>query len=223
VITDPNLSQPTEAQLRARELADVLVAANAPIRTVPKPEVTQAWLRFGTLTKATPSTKFRAAYGPGKAFNAANAAIERMQLVDEGGALVVEMPKVLKRGAKVGVRFADVEDLPPNETGHVHPDANFFMPVDDELQRYDICVVWLPDNKPSEEKLTNVNVYRKGLSHMADSVFHELLHIWFIHKFPTSGERKELGHSGGRDDEQYAKRLRRFQEQMLALDKALRR
>ena len=222
MITDPNLNQPTEVQLRARELADVLVAANAPIPTVPTAEVTTAWKRFGELKKATPSTR-HPEYGSGKAFNAANAAIERMQLVKEGGLLVMDMPKVLRRGAKVGVIVADQSDLPPNETGHRHENANFFMPLESEARRYDICVVWVPDSRPRDDPF-NVNKYRLGLSHMADSVFHELLHVWFIHAFPTPpGQQPEPGHSGGLDDAQFAKRLKRFQDQLLALDKDLRR
>ena len=218
---DPKQDRPTEVQIAARELADALLLAGGPkLRTVPKQEVTRAWMRLGDLEKATPSKLFPHAYGPGKAFNAAHAAIERMQLVDEGGALVIDVNKQLKRrGAKVGVIVADPADLPPNETGARHTNANFFMPTVDGAARYRICVAWM-DIGPKV-----ITTYELGLSEMADSIFHELLHIWFIHEYPTpAGETPALGHSGRRDEEvEFADRLQKFKAQMRELDKALKK
>ena len=215
---DTNQDRPTEVQIAARELADALLLAGGPkLRTVPKQEVTRAWMRLGDLEKATPSKKHPQAYGPGKAFNAALAAIERMQLVDEGGQLVIDVNKLLKRrGGKVGVIVADAADLPPNETGHRHTTANFFMPVELDELRYKICVVWIPDSGRFEVD----KKYRLGLSHIADAIYHELLHIWFIHTYPQTP--LQLGHSGGVNDEKFADRLQTFQQQMMDLDRALR-
>jgi hypothetical protein len=192
-------------------------------QTVPD-SVVKTWKTFGSILTTLPSTKFRIARSPNAAWTAANAAVMRMLLMSEGAALVADLPVLLKRGsvfAKVNVRFMDRSAFPSDEEGGTHESAGgFFEPRTGGAKTYDIYVEWVDDLR-SNELPGSAGSYFLGASGMADSVFHELLHIWFVHRFPQAGD--DLGHNVPRtkNDAAFQERLDRFQSQLNKFDSDL--
>jgi hypothetical protein len=211
-------SQPTELQLRARQAGDVLLAAGA---TAPPADIRSVWNAFAKV-ETVPSRK-HPAYDAFKARTAANDAIDRMLKMGEGAKLVRDVRKLRKGAVRVTVDFRDVDDLPQNTTEIKEDDEgsknNFFTPTDPGRKRYTLYIVWQPDKAPNDMPLLDANRYALGLSELADSVFHELLHVWYTHVYPND----HLGHGGGYNDRFFRQRLRDFKDELLVLDKTLKR
>lgn len=221
-VTDPD--QLTDIQAGAARLADILLAGAPSPRKLPPDDVVNKWTTFGKIVTTIPSKKFLIAQGPNEALTAANNAITRMQLMNEGGTLIADMPPLLKRGsvlAKVNVKFMERSLFPSDDRGVRHESAAaFFAPGAPRAKSYDIFVEWV-DDLQSNELPGSAGSYFLGVSGMADSVFHELLHIWFVHKFPNSGG--DFGHTNPptQNDAAFAKRMDQFQQQLKDYDSKL--
>lgn len=200
----------TPLQLACWECADLLLAKGG--KAPPKVEdPAKVWSSFATHDFVASAR--HAAYDNAKAASAAERAIQTMLSIGEGKTLVREMPKLRRNRVRIRVHFLDRDAFPPDELGGTHEDANFFAPGNADAGVYDLYIAWVPDAGPRDQ--VGANDYKLGVSEMADSVFHELLHVWFIHTFGDD----ELGHGGGPNDRVFARRARDFRDEMLPLDR----
>jgi len=198
--------EPTPIQEAAYGTADILLAGGpgtGPV--VPLQKDLARWGLIGNLKETKPGSRW------GEGLDV----IGRVLVTPSGLQLVDDLRPLLKRAdapaAKIQVHFMDRTDFP-----EAHDDAaGYFDPDTGGEPQYDVFVQWEKNlgrrdfNKPPLQNL------RAGKSLMAHSLFHEMLHVWFIHAFPGAG----TGHSGGVTHPEFQKRLDAVIKDLEPLDK----
>jgi hypothetical protein len=187
--------EPTPIQEAAYGTADILLAGGpgkGPV--VPPGKYTVLWGKIASLKEAR----------PGKDWAIAADVIDRFLAIKAGQKLVDEITPLLKRpgaaAAKIQVRFMDHKDFP----GEGREDAaGYYAPNEPDEPLYDVYVQWEKNRRPNEFIIGELQTLRLGKSRMAHSLFHEILHVWFIHAYPGEG----TGHRGGKIHEEFGKRM----------------
>ena len=181
---------PTPIQAAAYGTADVLLAGKAP--PVPSGTYTTRWNQLATVTEVK----------PGRDWAKALDVVDLLLVTRAAQKLVDDLKSSLKRaGAKIKVHVMELKDFP--EKGHTDA-AGYFTPETPGETSYDVFVMWEKDLRPNDlfNRGETKNL-RRGQSFMAHSLFHELLHVWFIHAHRGAG----TGHSGSVTHPEFAKRL----------------
>ena len=200
--------EPTPIQEAAYGAAAILLAGGpGAIPPVPTQTYTMRWRQVGNLKE----TK------PGKDWAIALDVIDRLLVLPSGQKLVDDLIPLLKRpeapAAKIQVHFMDHTDFP--EQGH-DVAAGYFTPDTDGEPGYDVFVQWEKSLRQNEFKRPPLQNLKSGKSLMAHTLFHELLHVWFIHAFPGAG----TGHtSEDRMDPAFKKRLDAVIKDLELIDK----
>lgn len=199
--------EPTPIQSAAYDTADLLLAGGpgtAPL--VPSGKYTVRWNQIAELTEAKPT----------KDWVKAAEVIERLLVTKAGQKLVDDLTPRLKRegaaSAKIKVHFMDHKDFP--EEGRQDA-AGYYTPLEDGEPRYDVFVQWEKNRTPLEFIKPPLQNLRTGKSHMAHSLYHELLHVWFIHAHPGLG----TGHEGDKMMPEFAEGLEAMVKSLEPIDK----
>jgi hypothetical protein len=187
--------EPTPIQEAAHATADLLLAGapgNGPL--VPSGKYTVRWNQIANLKEVKPS----------KDWTKAGDVIDRLLVTPSGQHLVDDLIPLLGREgaprAKIQVHFMDHKEFP--EQGHDDA-AGYFTPDTDGEPQYDVFIQWEKDLGPRDFALPPLQNLRKGKSRMAHSLFHEILHVWFIHAHPGEG----TGHKGDSMHPDFKQRL----------------
>jgi hypothetical protein len=200
--------EPTPIQASAYGAADILLAGGPGIGPlVPTQTYMKRWQQVGNLKE----TK------PGKDWAIALDVIDRLLVLPSGQKLVDDLIPLLKRpdapAAKIQVHFMNRADFP--EQGH-DVAAGYFTPDTDGEPQYDVFIQWEKNLKPNDFAKFPLQNLKLGKSLMAHSLFHELLHVWFIHAFPGAG----TGHtSEDRMDPAFKKRVDAVIKDLELIDK----
>jgi hypothetical protein len=208
-----DVTELTELQITAHRTADVLVAKGGPMGVA---EAERLFRSYATVY-TTPSRE-HGVYDFNKANGAADAVIKHMLRIAAARQLVQDVRKLRRKRIRVIVEFRDTKDLPRNTSDVKESTSNFFTPTGPGEDRYSLFIVWTPDLTPTEIKTIRNNQYILGISEMADSVFHELLHVWYTNTYPGD----HLGHGGGLNDAKFRDRMKLFKDELMALDTTLR-
>jgi hypothetical protein len=199
--------EPTPIQAAAYGTADLLLAGGpgtGPL--VPPGKYTTKWIQIATLKRAK----------PGKDWAIAADVIDRFLAIKSGQKLVDEITPLLKRegarAAKIDVHFTDHADFPGEGRGDA---AGYFGPDEPGEPLYDVYVQWEKNMRASEFIKPPLQNLRAGKSRMAHSLFHEILHVWFIHAHPGEG----TGHVGERMHPEFGKRLDAATKDLEKVDK----
>jgi hypothetical protein len=199
--------EPTPIQEAAYATGDILLAGGPGTGLlVPSVKYVQRWKKIATLTEAK----------PGRDWAIALDVIDRMLVTKAGQKLVDEITPELKRegapAAKIRVRFMDNKDFPG--TGREDA-AGYFAPDTPDEPAYDVYVQWEKNQRPSDFTPGPLKNLLAGKSRMAHSLFHEILHVWFIHAHPGEG----TGHVGEKMHTEFGKRLDAATADLEKLDK----
>jgi hypothetical protein len=196
---------PTPIQAAARATADVLLAGKAP--PVPPGKYTLRWNQIATVDA-----------NPGRALPTALDVANLLLVTKTAQTLVDDLRSRFNRSGqakpKIHAHFMELKDFP--EKGHTDA-AGYFKPETPDEASYDVYVMWEKDLRPND--LFNrgeTRNLRRGQSFMAHSLFHELLHVWFIHAHRGAG----TGHSGGVMHPEFAKRLEAVTLELEKLEQA---
>ena len=199
--------EPTPMQEAAYGTADILLAGGPGSGlVVPSQKYTARWKQIGNLKEAK----------PGSAWGTALDVIDRVLVTPSGQKLVDDLIPLLKRvgapAAMIQAHFMDHTEFP--EQGHDDA-AGYFDPETSGEAQYDVFIQWEKNLGPRDFNKPPLQNLRAGKSLMAHSLFHEMLHVWFIHAFPGAG----TGHSGGRTHPDFQKRLDAIIKDLEPLDK----
>lgn len=199
--------EPTPVQAAAYGTAEILLAGGpGTMPLVPPGKYTVRWNQIATLTEVK----------PGKDWAKAADVIDRFLVIKSGQKLVDELIPVLKRAgaaaAKIRVHFMEHKDFPQQGRQDA---AGYFTPEDPDEPRYDVFVDWEKNSGPLEFIKPPLQNLRAGKSRMAHTLFHELLHVWFVHAYPGKG----TGHVGDAMDPEFSKRLDAAVKDLEPLDK----
>jgi len=195
-------------------------------------------------------TKFKRLRGgvkihpPGKKKDADNV-IAIFMNTRSGQALVNDLDAVLYGPdgpkSKIEIDFRRKKRIPGEEENPTPP-AGKFLPHRRDAKRYTVYVGWETGGASSGS--INIGSHVSGIfttiSHplffMAETLFHELLHVWFIHTFRDPIRYRDdsmprTGHSGSSPDgrgyesihPEFEKRLRRMLDELEEIEKALRK
>lgn len=108
--------------------------------------------------------------------------------------------------ATIRVTFSRTSDFP-----EVHSDANYFAPGTAGEPEYEIWIAWQFNLGPNDSPGTGNPGFYKGSSLMAQALFHEIMHVWFVHAHPDAADAGDLGHGHpvfqSREDEVVAELL----------------
>jgi hypothetical protein len=199
--------EPTPIQTAAYGTADILLAGGPGTGLlVPSQKYTARWRVIGNLKETIPGSRM------GEALDV----IDRLLVTPSGQKLVDDLMAVLKRvdapAAKIQVHFMDHTKFP--EQGHDDA-AGYFDPDTSGEPQYDVFIQWEKNLGPRDFNKPPLQNLKTGKSLMAHSLFHEMLHVWFIHAFPGAG----TGHSGGVTHPEFQKRLDAVIKDLEPLDK----
>ena len=209
----------TELQIAAHEAADFLVAQGSPLV-----DPRQVFDRF-VKVNVRASTQKAALKAKEKSEKAVKDAIGIMLATIPGDMFIRELAKLRKvKRAWITAEFRDRAEFPPDEDGVPHESSGYYMPNDFEEANFKVFVDYA-ENMTSGQislgqstELTGTRVYFFGTNEMADTLFHELLHVWFIVKHRTN----DFAHHGDFVDERFMTRLQQFRRDLLASDKSRR-
>jgi hypothetical protein len=202
--------EPTPIQEAAYATADILLAgAGGPTRApeVPSGKYFVRWNQIAVLKEVK----------PGKDWAKAGEVSDRLLVTPSGQRLVDDLIPLLKRAgapaAKIQIHVMFKQDFP--EQGHDDA-AGYFLPEEEGEPGYDVFIEWQKDAGPNDFTQPPLDKIKQGKSFMADTLFHELLHVWFIHAHPGKG----TGHGGGKTDPEFEKRELDFIKDLERLEKS---
>lgn len=199
--------EPTPIQEAAYGTADLLLAGGPGVGPlVPSGKYTVRWNQIANLKEVKPS----------KDWTKAGDVVDRLLVTPSGQRLVDDLIPLLKRegaaAAKIQVHFMDHTEFP--EQGHDDA-AGYFTPDTDGEPRYDVFIQWEKNLGALEFIKPPLQNLRAGKSRMAHSLFHEVLHVRFIHAHPGEG----TGHQGDGMHPDFKKRLDAAIKDLEPLDK----
>jgi hypothetical protein len=172
-------------------------------RSVDETEARSTWVRLVTLRVESPARQ-----------ELAQKAVDRFFATEGGRWLIGELGRIridpVQRqiGLKIDVRF--VESLPPE----ADEDIGYYSPREAGAEAYEVLVRFAAEARPDTGDGTRtielfgiypdnsacdiIFWYQEPESTMAHTLFHELLHIWFIHTYRFEQRKYPTGHNNAR-------------------------
>jgi hypothetical protein len=142
--------------------------------------------------------------------DAARRSIERLLDTESGRWLIGELadtyidPVVLSTRPRIVVGFVGL--LPPG----AYEDNGYYRPVDPGADEYEVLVKLVPvvdeltrsivlfGVYPDNSACDIIFWYQEPASSMAHTLFHELLHVWYIHEYRFEKRKYPTGHGNAR-------------------------
>jgi hypothetical protein len=142
--------------------------------------------------------------------DAAQHSVDRLFATENGRWLIGELgdtyidPITQSTRPRIVVGFVDL--LPPE----AYEDNGYYRPVDPGAEEYEVLVKFVPvvdeltrsivlfGIYPDNSACDIIFWYQEPASSMAHTLFHELLHIWYIHEYRFETRKYPTGHGNAR-------------------------
>jgi hypothetical protein len=142
--------------------------------------------------------------------DAARQSVDRLLATESGRWLLGELadtyidPVLQSRRPRIAVAFVDL--LPEG----AYEDNGYYRPVDPGAETYEVLVKYVPVVNERTRTIVLFGVYpdnsacdiifwyQEPASSMAHTLFHELLHVWYIHEYRFEKRKYPTGHGNAR-------------------------
>lgn len=163
----------------------------APVTRQQRARATEAWRSLVKLRVKVPEKA-----------QLATAAVERFLATDHGSNLMIELAALLPAGDEPRIVVQLVDELPVSADDY----DGYMRPVKAAAELYEVFVWNYPESReqpgsavlygqyPGNSQCDIVFWYTEAASSMAHTLFHELLHVWFLNRFHDEELQYPSGH-----------------------------